>query len=126
MEEVAALALGPGPLDQASRLAELRTLATNAFSGWGQSKVIEDLLQRLRDAQDRQVTNKTLELQRQWHLMTKGDVIGLHKRQQVQPNPDPVQVHTRTGRTTWSMYTVKGKTPSVDPSSLTRPATWPT
>eukprot|EP00974_Lingulodinium_polyedra_P024271 2350727-Lingulodinium_polyedra.AAC.1 len=56
---VEAVAQGHGPL-----LDRLHSFSSNVFSGWGQTKIIEDGLQQLRDGETRATTNKRLQAAR--------------------------------------------------------------
>ena len=61
MAEVVHVAFSPDSChSQADRENELRALAVNAFSSFGQTKIVEDSLCQLRDRADRDTKNKNL------------------------------------------------------------------
>eukprot|EP00974_Lingulodinium_polyedra_P070010 6774210-Lingulodinium_polyedra.AAC.1 len=51
-------------------LEELKKVSSQIFQGWGQSKVIEDSLNRLRDRETRDTKQKTLQVRKQLALLS--------------------------------------------------------
>eukprot|EP00974_Lingulodinium_polyedra_P104425 10108312-Lingulodinium_polyedra.AAC.1 len=69
-------------------MAMLRKVADTIFSGWCQSKVVEDGNKVVRDEETRAVTNKSsLKPARQWDTLRSREVIAGHQRQELDPQP---------------------------------------
>ena len=100
----------------------LRLTAQRIVRGWGQSKVIEDSLQRLRDAEQRGVTNRRRELTRQWGLLCGRTIVKLHGRTAIKPRESPTLSREVIGK---DMFNFKSQTPSLDGDSITTKASWP-
>ena len=96
-------------------------MARDLFTGWGQSKVVEDVLNRLRDRETRAVKDKRLGVVNQWNTMRGEEIIKLHRR--VELDPAPLEKRKKLDR---SIFVPKHHTPSIDVDSITGRATWAT
>ena len=64
-------------------LTLLSELATMLFAGFGQTKVIEDIIQKLRDRETRDVCNRVVKSLRQLAVMADSDGMDKHKLREV-------------------------------------------
>eukprot|EP00974_Lingulodinium_polyedra_P007475 710907-Lingulodinium_polyedra.AAC.1 len=103
--------------------ATLHTFACQALSGWGQTKIVEDSLKELRDSEARDVTNKKLELARQWALLNDRNTIALHGRVEVAPASS---VDNKEDSLDMSVFSPVNTVPSIPADSLVQVADWPT
>eukprot|EP00974_Lingulodinium_polyedra_P097477 9449357-Lingulodinium_polyedra.AAC.1 len=84
MAEVCALAFSPSTALSLDALrTEISTVATEVFSGFGQTKVVEDVLNPLRDHSDRDSKHGRLRLVRQYCLMRDQGLLQMHRRTEV-------------------------------------------
>eukprot|EP00974_Lingulodinium_polyedra_P113186 10956029-Lingulodinium_polyedra.AAC.1 len=68
-------------------LSILHDLALAVFTGWGQTKVVEDAFQRMRDREERDVKNRKLMLTKRWSHLRDEAVIRPHARTEITPPP---------------------------------------
>ena len=108
--------------------AELRLLrdllhffAKGVFSGWGQTKVIEDGLQRVRDKETRDTTNRRMTAARAYRVLHESDVAALHGREDFEPTGELMKGDMFPK----DIFGITESVPSMDSSSLVGPATWP-
>lgn len=123
MAEVAQLVCSDQTHSQSAKREQLKQQSQALFKGWGQTKVVEDALKELRDVQDRTVTNKRLEAQRQWLVLKGTGTIAAHRREEVEPEEEEQPTKKRLA---WSNFSCRGTAPSLDLLPLLQPATWPT
>eukprot|EP00974_Lingulodinium_polyedra_P055776 5364200-Lingulodinium_polyedra.AAC.1 len=121
MRELAALAATP-QMPEMEKLSALHSFAVRAFSGWGQTKVVEDLLQRLRTSETTTVRNAKLMARRQYGLMRDQAVIGLHQRSEVVTDPANLPPDCPPN-STWA---ARGHEPAFPATDIMGKATWPT
>ena len=95
LQEITAMACAPDPIPEEELLQQLHAYCYFLFTGFGQTKVVEDALKQLRDVEDRSVTNSRLERVRQWALLRDTNILGLHCRPELDPQvpPEPVKPH---------------------------------
>ena len=122
MSEAAAVATDDS-LGEDEVLRRLDALAKSIFTGWGQTKVVEDGIRELRDVEQRGTTNKKVAAIRQLGILRDRKVIALHKREEFEPTTPAV---TPKATTPWSTFTAKGTEPTIEIDSLTGAASWPT
>ena len=103
-------------------LQALKEFAWYVFIGWGQTKVVEDLFQRLRNREERDVTNNVITPSRQYGIARDEEVLTLHGRAEISTEGEEM---SRTGIDK-SVYNVRGHEPVIDTMSLVSKATWPT
>ena len=121
MQEISELVKAGLPEEEV--LATLSSFSQRVFSGFGQTKVIEDGLQRLRSSEQRTVANKKVECARQWSTLRGQKVLGLHQRDEVEPPPEATAERRGLSK---AASTVRGRAPTLDASAFTHKATWPT
>jgi len=124
MAEVTALACESPAIADSDVLEQLGVLARQAFSGWGQTKIIEDGLKELRHREEHDTTNAHISKVRQWASLRDAKVIGLHKLQELEAaeNPD-VEAPPKLSK---HAFTCRGAKPSIAAESMVGSATWPT
>ena len=122
MEEVATFAAESGDVADDDVLTELAELSTTLFSGFGQTKVIEDGIQRLRGQEERALANRSVDLARQWASLRDKGVAALHRRPEVDA---AATVHLQNPKIDDSVFDYYNTTPSVDTSAIQETLTWP-
>eukprot|EP00974_Lingulodinium_polyedra_P044053 4228483-Lingulodinium_polyedra.AAC.1 len=85
LREVGTLAFDTPDLPKDVKTQQLATMATQVFSGFGQSKVVEDSLNRLRNVEERASKGKVLSLVRQYGILRDESICNLHKRPELDP-----------------------------------------
>ena len=107
-------------------LWQLSTVARQIFSGFGQTKVVEDGIGKVRDHEDFDVKNKKVSLRAQWSSLREEKVLEMHGRREVTvlqedeaPASEPV---------TWDscMHHSNKHECSLGLRPLVGKATWPT
>ena len=122
MSEMAAFACLTPDAEADVVLPELASHSRLLFTGFGQTKVIEDGIKEVRDRADRDVCNKRLACVHQWKALQDTRVLGKHGREELAP---PAENMPARGKVPWSAFSSYGSTPSMDCSSLVETATWP-
>ena len=93
------------------------------FSGWGQTKVVEDNFKVCRYVETQGQLNNTRTIQSYYTAMAKSDTIGLHKRQEIREAEDEPLASDKPSQT----FYCKHHQPSVpDTEAITGKATWST
>eukprot|EP00974_Lingulodinium_polyedra_P081004 7847504-Lingulodinium_polyedra.AAC.1 len=124
VQEAAALATSPDGPPLAARLQTLHKFSLNLFTGWGQTKVVEDGLKQLREAERAESTNGRLEVIRQWGVLRDREVVGLHKREEIKPE---VSEDAPKPSLPQSLFICWNKAPTLaDAATLLHKADWPT
>ena len=119
--EIAARIREASDSEQKATLTLTSEICTLLFSGWGQTKVIEDVLGTLRDRECRDSKSKAFHLLRQLAVMVDSDGLGNHHRGDIALDP-LAQVRTPKLRE----FQAKFMQPQVSLSDITKRATWPT
>ena len=126
LREVAEWCFEGPPMPLEENLTMLRDLAAVVFTGFGQTKVVEDVFNRLRDREERDVRNKKISLRRQWHCAIGEQVLQLHQREEIETPPLESTAGTERDKLGGSTFSYKNEQLSVDGSSMLGRATWPT
>ena len=120
--EVAEAVLGATDETRAPLAECLREYTKLLFEGFGQTKVVEDSFQVLRDRESRDVCNKILHILRQLACLVDGGTLEKHKRKQV----EVVVKDSKPSEVTAADLNASKASPKVDLDSLRKRATWPT
>eukprot|EP00974_Lingulodinium_polyedra_P092425 8954768-Lingulodinium_polyedra.AAC.1 len=110
---------------EAEVLETLQKVCTTIYRGWGQTKIVEDGFQAIRDREDRDVRNKRVSLITQWSYLRDEGVIAKHQREEFTPAERPTGPE-ETKKVPLSNFEGKRRTPTIDGSSILRKADWPT
>ena len=97
-------------------------MACAVFSGWGQTKVMEDLLQKLRNRESVDVSNQHISCVHQYAAMRDMDCIANHKRKEMDTSPGDIG----TKQPPKSTFNAQNHLPNIEPLPLVQKATWPT
>ena len=111
------------PEPEPDRVARATAIAHDIFAGFGQTKVVEDTFQVLRDRETRDVRNRTLNRARAWSVARGQGTLGLHNMEEIPGGGSDVPAHPKVSS---KLFETKKHTPTVDISSLTRKLDWPT
>ena len=122
MSEVAEYACAEGAPDDEEVTRTLAQFAKNVFSGFGQSKVVEDAFQKARDREGYDVKNRRRELARRWANLGDMGVLRLHERADIDPESRSVE---DLPKLTKQVFNLVRQPPSIDTSSLVGKLTWP-
>eukprot|EP00974_Lingulodinium_polyedra_P026653 2569993-Lingulodinium_polyedra.AAC.1 len=101
---------------------EFRKVSSQVFLGWGQTKIIEDSLSRLRDRESRDAEDKLLNLKQQFAAPTGHETMALHRRQELRA-PSGGPPGARLGKEFFSVP--PDFACSIDATSLEHKADWP-
>ena len=112
MAEVVDLLPAVGSTMSVADMEDLQRFAEVVWSGFGQSKVVEDANKEVRDKESRDTTNKHLKIAKQWNTLRSMRVLQSHQRQEPDPNPGGVGAPSEVEPFQESHYSVKGH-PSV-------------
>eukprot|EP00974_Lingulodinium_polyedra_P024108 2334084-Lingulodinium_polyedra.AAC.1 len=100
--------LSPGGGMDPARVGELHRLSLHCYSGFGQTKVIEDGNKVVREAED-STSNKRLRITRQWDVLRTKGVLGQHGHQEVDPKPGMPHQPQPATKLPEGLYTAFGK-----------------
>ena len=124
MMDIASRAFGPPVvLAKAEVVRTLKLFARDVFGSFGQTKIVEDCFQRLRDWSERAVRNRRMSLVSQWSTARDRQAIALHEREDIDTGPAhdaPMPLDTK------KIFHPSKHTPAWDLSGLCGTATWPT
>ena len=88
MREFCSILYTPVMLSWCDIRARLQTYVCTLFSGWLQTKVVEDVFQDARRRETHDVENKQLKISTYYARVAAMDTIGEHHRQEIQPEDD--------------------------------------
>jgi hypothetical protein len=122
MMDVVLLAFTPSTRSIESIVSTLVSFCTKLFSGFGQTKVVEDMFGHLRRREQKDTMNGAFAFSRIWKCAIGSGVLGHHGSQGV----EPTFVGARHDAPLAHYFESKTHTPSVDMEQITGKATWPT
>ena len=125
MSNICYLWFSPLTVTTATLIFKMKEMAHEVFQGLGQTKMVEDNFQRMRNREDRDTTNKRLKCMTYWNASTKMGALPLHGREeldytQVSANNVPKKLEK-------NLFTTLGHEPVIQTfKDIIKPASWPT
>ena len=123
VSEVANLLFSVRPGLSTEEVQQLKAWGKNLWSGWGQTKVVEDGNRIVREHETKDVTNKTVSIAMLWDGLRSAKVLESYGRAEAVPPPDTPP--DQEPKLTKDLFDAVGFRPTVDLATFTGRRTWP-